>query len=159
MIDVRIRKYVKATLFIIPLAALMVWTLFPFYWTIVTSLKTSNQIITKPITYFPKPITFSNYMLAWELAGFSRYFMNSLLVSLTSMVLTVGCALMCGYALARYEFKGKGAFVILLLCTQFIPTAMMITPLFMIFKNLSMINTLWALIFTYTVFHIHSMPC
>jgi len=136
------------------LSLLLIWTLFPFYWTLVTSLKQSSQIIQKPITYLPNPITFNNYILAWSRAGFSRYFSNSIFVSLVSMVLTVICSLMCGYALARYRFKFKSTFIIILLSTQFIPSAMIITPLFLNFKQLNLINSHWSIIFTYTVFHV-----
>ncbi len=153
--NTRMKTLFKRILFIyLPVAVMIIWTLFPFYWTIVTSLKTSSQIITKPITYFPHPVTFNNYIKAWNVGGFSRYFMNSMLVSLVSMIFTIVCATMSGYALARYAFKGKQAFIVLLLCTQFIPSAMLIIPLFMIFNTIGMINTPWALIFTYTVFHI-----
>ena len=149
------KRHFRRKLFvIIPLVIATIWTLFPIYWTVVTSLKTSTQIAAKPITYVPSPLTFENYIKAWSVGGFSRYFLNSVFVSIMSMVFTVVLATMAGYAMARFRFKGKNAFLILLLCTQFIPTAMLIIPLFQIYKNLSLINSHWSLIITYSVFHI-----
>ncbi len=148
------RQLRRRILIIIPLVIAAIWTLFPIYWTVVTSLKTSSQIAAKPLTYLPVPPTFDNYIKAWSVGGFSRYFLNSVFVSVVSTVFTVVLATMDGYAMARYRFKGKGIFLILLLCTQFIPTAMLIIPLFQIYKSVSLINSHWSLIITYSVFHI-----
>jgi multiple sugar transport system permease protein len=132
----------------------VIWTLFPFYWTAITSFKTSAEIAAKPITYWPKQFTLENYVASWKVGGFSGYFRNSLKIALISTVFTVLFATMDGYALARYKFKGKNAFLLLLLCTQFFPTAMLIIPLFKIFNAARLINNHLCLILTYTVFHI-----
>ena len=131
-----------------------VWTLFPFYWTFVTSLKESAEIGAKPISYWPRLLTVENYVQAWKTGGFSGYFRNSLKVALISTFFTVMLSAMDGYALARFQFKGKTFFLLLLLCTQFFPTAMLIIPLFKIYNGAHLINNHWSLILTYTVFHI-----
>lgn len=136
------------------LTVAVIWTLFPFYWTLVTSFKESAEIASKPLTYWPAKFIFSNYSEAWKNGGFSTYFVNSLKVSLISTIFTVLFATMDGYALARYKYKGKTAFLLILLCTQFFPTAMLIIPLFKIFNMAKLINNHLALILTYTAFHI-----
>jgi len=136
------------------LTVAVIWTLFPFYWTLVTSFKESAEIASKPLTYWPAKFIFSNYSEAWKNGGFSTYFVNSLKVSLISTIFTVLFATMGGYALARYKYKGKTAFLLILLCTQFFPTAMLIIPLFKIFNMAKLINNHLALILTYTAFHI-----
>jgi len=148
------RTLQKSFLIYFPLFIATIWTLFPLYWTLVTSLKTSGQILSKPVTFLPFPATFEHYVKAWNIGGFSRYFLNSMFVSSISMIFTVAFATMAGYAMARYRFRGKRIFLLLLLCTQFIPTAMLIIPLFMIYNKLSLINTPWSLVITYTTFHI-----
>ncbi len=130
------------------------WTLFPFYWTAVTSFKDGAEIAAKPLTYWPAHFTAENYIQAWKNGGFSGYFLNSLKISLISTVFTVLLSAMDGYALARYKFRGKNVFLLLLLCTQFFPTAMLIIPLFKIYNAAQLINNHWSLILTYTVFHI-----
>ncbi|MGP3966048.1 carbohydrate ABC transporter permease, partial [Nonomuraea sp. 3N208] len=79
---------------------------------------------------------------------------NSLLVGLASLVATTVVALAGGYALARYQFRGKGAFMVGMLCTQFIPGALMIIPLFEIFRTVSLTNSLWSLVIAETVFQL-----
>lgn len=142
------------TVLYVLLAIAAVWTLFPLYWTFVTSLKTPAQISAKPLTYLAHPASFENYRKAWSTGGFSRYFLNSLVVSSISTIFTVVLATMDGYAMARYAFKGKRIFMLLLLSTQFVPSAMLIIPLFMIYLPMKLINTPWSLIITYTTFHI-----
>lgn len=147
------RNRTQILIYLVLLAAVC-WTLFPFYWTAVTSFKESAEIGGKPLTYWPRIFTVENYIQAWKRGGFSGYFLNSLKVSLISTVFTVLFSAMDGYALARYQFRGKNVFLLLLLCTQFFPTAMLIIPLFKIYNASHLINNHLSLILTYTVFHI-----
>lgn len=139
---------------IVPLVVFIGFIMFPFYWTFVTSLKAEGDIIKRPVRYLPNPLTFDNYITAWNDVGFSRYFFNSLLVSGVACLLTVISALFVGYALSRFRFKGKQCFLLILLCTQFIPSAMLIIPLFLVFSKLHLINNHWSLILVYTTFQI-----
>lgn len=148
------KKRRELTCIYLILLAAVIWTLFPFYWTFITSLKSSAEIAAKPITYWPVHVITENYSNAWKTGGFSRYFLNSLKVSLISTVFTVLFATMDGYALARYKYKGKNAFLLILLCTQFFPTSMLIIPLFKIYNMTHLINNHMSLILTYTAFHI-----
>lgn len=118
-----------------------------------TSFKPSAEITSKNVTYWPKTFTFQNYVEAWTRSGFSNYFKNSLFIAVFGVVFIVIISILTGYALARFKFKGKNAFMLLLLCTQFIPGAMLITPIFIIFKNLNMLNSLFALVLVNTTFH------
>lgn len=149
----RERRQRLALLYVLLVIA-TIWTLFPLYWTFITSLKNPRQISAKPLTYIALPPTIQNYISAWNVGGFSRYFANSLFVSVLSTIVTVILATMDGYAMARYRFKGKNAFMLLMLSTQFIPASMLIIPLFLIYLPMKLINTPWALIITYTTFHI-----
>lgn len=143
------KKRRELTCIYLILLAAVIWTLFPFYWTFITSLKSSAEIAAKPITYWPVHVITENYSNAWKTGGFSRYFLNSLKVSLISTVFTVLFATMDGYALARYKYKGKNAFLLILLCTQFFPTSMLIIPLFKIYNMTHLINNHMSLILTY----------
>ena len=139
---------------LLPLAAFVGFICFPFYWTLVTSLKVEGDIIKRPVRYLPDPATIQNYVTAWRDVGFSQYFLNSLLVSAVACLMTVASALLVGYALSRFTFKGKQPFMLVLLCTQFIPSAMLIIPLFITFSKLHLINNHWSLILVYTTFQI-----
>ncbi len=151
----KIRKCKDIVIYrIVPMLVFMLFICFPFYWTLVTSLKPEGNIIKRPVQYLPNPVTLDNYITAWKDVGFSNYFFNSLLVSLVACMMTVFSALLVGYALSRFKFRGKQPFMLILLCTQFIPSAMLIIPLFITFSKLDLINSYWSLILSYTTFQI-----
>ncbi|MBM7603130.1 multiple sugar transport system permease protein [Metabacillus crassostreae] len=136
--------------FRLPLAIMIAFTMFPFYWTINTAFKYDGDIIKRPLEYIPSSPTIENFVIAWSNVGFSTYFKNSLLIGLCTVVIVIILSTLSGYALSRYKFKGKRAFLLMLLCTQFIPRSMLIIPLFIIFKNLGLISSPLSLIITYT---------
>ncbi|MCI8888198.1 MAG: carbohydrate ABC transporter permease [Hungatella sp.] len=135
----------------IPLFFFLVITLAPFYWILVTSLKTSTEVFAKPITYWPKILTFENYTYLFSKLGFSRYFLNSLMVSCFTTFIVSMLALVGGYAMSRYGFKGKGMIYVLLLITQMFPAVVLMIPLFETMNKLRLINTLPSLILTCSV--------
>lgn len=132
----------------IPLILFLVITLAPFYWILVTSLKTSTEVFAKPLTYWPKLLTVENYQYLFTKLGFDTYFINSLIVSVSTTVLVSIFALIGGYAMSRYRFRGKGFVYVLLLCTQMFPAVVLMIPLFQTMNSLRLINSLWSLIIT-----------
>ena len=147
------KKVAEKCGFLAMIFGFLVFILLPIYWCLVTSFKPSAEITSKEVTYFPKDFTFLNYVEAWTKSGFSTYFKNSLFISVFGVIFVVILSVLTGYALSRFKFKGKNAFMLVLLCTQFIPGAMLITPIFIIFKNLNMLNSLFALVLVNTTFH------
>ncbi|WP_046176323.1 carbohydrate ABC transporter permease [Domibacillus indicus] len=138
----------------LPLAVMLVFTMFPFYWTINTAFKMDGDIVKRPVEYIPTAPTIDNFVIAWSNVGFATYFKNSLIVGVSTVALVLVLSILSGYALSRYKFKGKRAFMVMLLCTQFIPRAMLIIPLFLIFKNLGLISSPLSLIITYAAVEI-----
>ena len=136
----------KITFLYMPVFVLLVFTLFPLYWTIVTSLKYESDIVSLPIEYLPNPVTLENYVNAWNNVGFSIYFHNSIIVAIASMLLVTFFSVFVGYALSRFKFKGKSLFMFMLLSTQFLPAAMLIVPLFIIFREMNLLNNPLSLI-------------
>lgn len=147
-----LKKSLMKTAFVAVLSAILAFILFPIYWCLVTSFKPSAEITSKEVTYWPAAFTFENYVDAWTKSGFETYFKNSLFIAVLGVVFIVVISILTGYALARFRFRGKGLFMLVLLCTQFIPGAMMITPIFIIFKNLGMLNSLFSLVLVNTTF-------
>jgi multiple sugar transport system permease protein len=136
------------------LVMILIFILFPFYWTINTAFKNEGDIFKSTLQYFPNPATIHNFIYAWENVGFSNYFKNSLLVAITAVCFVVFFSILIGYALSRFRFRGKKAFTLILLCTQFIPNVMLIIPFFIIFKNIGLISNLLSLVITYTTFQL-----
>lgn len=148
------QKVDRVLTFYLPMAMMMLWTIFPIYWTLNTAFKPEGDIIQSPIEYFPSNFTFANFVNAWEDVGFETYFGNSALVGVLTVILTVILSIMAGYALGRYEFKGKRVFMLLLLMTQFIPRSMLIIPLFVMFSKMGLISNPLSLILIYSAVQI-----
>ncbi|NQX49346.1 carbohydrate ABC transporter permease [Paenibacillus tritici] len=148
------RKLGSRLLFYIPLVLTLVFVLVPFLWAISTSLKREGDVLSGVVRYIPSPATFENFVHVWNDNNFSQYFMNSVFVSVLSVVAITVLSVLNGYAMSRFKFKGKGAFMLVLLATQMMPVILFVIPLFLIFKNLGMINTPYALILFYIVLQV-----
>lgn len=150
MIKLR-RAFSSMLLFYIPMTLTLLFVLLPFLWNISTSLKRENDIISSTIHYLPNPITFDNFVKVWSVNKFSVYFLNSLFISLVAIVFVALLSIANGYALSRFKFTGKNAFMLILLSTQMLPVILFIIPLFLIFKSMGLMNTPYALILFYIV--------
>ena len=133
----------------IPLGLFLSFTLLPFYWMIVYAFRAEGS--TLPL---PWPLTLDHLSTVWNQLNFSTYFVNSTITAVFTLLFTVVLSLLAGYAMSRYEFKGKAPFMLALLATQFVPGAMLLIPLFIIFRQLGLIDSLLALIIADTVFQL-----
>ena len=140
------KRVIVRILFWIALLLFLVFICIPIYWCLSTSLKTQAEIISTQIVFWPSRMNFDNYVNAWVGSNFKQYFLNSLFITVFGVIGIVIVSLMTGYTLDRYKFKGKNAFMLILLCTQFVPGAMLLTPMFLIFKDMHLLNSLWALV-------------
>ncbi|MBI0299764.1 carbohydrate ABC transporter permease [Streptomyces sp. PRKS01-29] len=133
----------------LPLGLYLLFTLVPFYWMLLFALRPagSNALV-------PWPVTGEHFQKVWNERSFGIFFQNSMIVGVASLVMTTAVALAGGYALARFDFAVKKGFLLALLASQFIPGALMLVPLFEIFKNLQMINSLGSVIIAETVFQL-----
>ena len=120
--------------------------LFPVYWIVVTSLKTEQEIFRIPPTLLPEIINLKSYAAQVESGDFNmfRSFANSIGISLGSMAISVLLAVPASYSLARYRFKGKKMVTLAFLVTQMLPVSVILTPMFIIFKNLRLLNSPFA---------------
>ncbi|MEV8316600.1 carbohydrate ABC transporter permease [Streptomyces sp. NPDC059900] len=133
----------------VPLGLYLLFTLIPFYWMLLFAIRPAGST-----SLLPWPITFEHFDKVWTERSFALFFQNSVIVGLLSMLMTTLVALAGGYALARFDFKIKRGFMLALLCSQFIPGALMLVPLFQIFANLQMINSLGSVIIAEAVFQL-----
>ncbi|WP_443050498.1 carbohydrate ABC transporter permease [Streptomyces sp. NBC_00286] len=132
-----------------PLGAYLLFTLIPFYWILLFALREPGST-----SLVPWPMTFQHFEKVWTERSFGTYFENSVYVGIATLVMTTLVALAGGYALARFNFKIKRAFMLALLCSQFVPGALLLVPLFQIFAELQMINSLGSVIIAETVFQL-----
>lgn len=139
----------KALLYIILLFGAVVF-IFPFFWMISNSLMTLGETITRQLV--PKVPQWINYKEAWEQANFSKYFLNSVLVTLGTLTGLLFTSILAGYAFGRIEFKGKNILFGLFLATMMIPESVTLIPNYLLIRGTiiplpggTWINTYWAL--------------
>jgi len=127
--------------------------LFPVYWMVATSLKTSAAIFATPPQVVPSPPVFTAYSVAViNNPATIRAILNSTIISLGTMVLTLVLAAPAAYALARLHLRGGTLITLLLLITQLLPAIVIATPLFVLFSRIKLLNSYPALILADTTF-------
>jgi multiple sugar transport system permease protein len=121
--------------------------LFPVYWMIATSLKTSGAIFASPPQLVPSPLVFSAYIDAVINNPLTiRAIANSAIIGIGAMLLTLLLATPAAYALARLNLRGGALITLLLLITQLLPAIVIATPLFVLFSRIGLLNSYPALI-------------
>lgn len=129
--------------------------LFPLVMLVLTSLKTSAEASASPPTYWPEQISFENFAeLANTGAGLAQYILNSLIVSLGTVVGTVVLATLGGYGFARFRFPGRGFLFVLILSTLMIPFQAILTPLFLVLNQVHLLNSLLGVTLVYITFQL-----
>ncbi|WP_438433212.1 carbohydrate ABC transporter permease [Gorillibacterium sp. sgz500922] len=120
--------------------------LFPLYWMIVTSLKLESDIFLSHPTLIPVHVQWKSYtdQIASADNNILRSFLNSSIISVATMILSTMLAIPAAYGLARFQTPWKKLFILLFLITQMLPSSLILTPLFIEFKNLHLLNTFWA---------------
>src|ERR1700682_35039 len=107
----------------------------PLVWMFGTALKEQSEVFTWPPSVFPKLMHWDNFVQAWNGAHFSRYFINSTVVSVVSVLTNVFLGAMAGYAFARLRFPGRNFLFVVVMITLMVPNAVLIIPLFLMMKN------------------------
>jgi len=146
------RKLGNGLLIGFPLAFMLFFILGPFYWCVMTSFKKEVHIQSRPVYYYPPEPTFENYAHSWSQIGFDKFFFNSLIVSLSAMIFVVIVSVLVAYPLTRFKFRGRNAVLLTMLGTQFLPNAMLLIPLFLIYRNLGLLNSLVCVVISIITF-------
>ena len=117
--------------------------LFPVFWIVVTSLKTEQEIFQVPPTIFPKVLNLKSYAAQVETGDFNmfRSFGNSFIISVGAMLISVVLSVPASYGIAKYKFKGRKIMLLGFLVTQMLPVAVLLTPMFILFKGMHIYNT------------------
>ncbi|MFR8169811.1 MAG: carbohydrate ABC transporter permease [Marvinbryantia sp.] len=137
---------VKNVLLCIVSLIIMCILLFPVYWIFVTSLKTEKEIFQIPPTIWPQVLNLKSYAAQVETGDFNMFqsFANSFLISVGAMLISVVLSVPASYGIAKFRFKGKKVVLLGFLVTQMLPVAVLLTPMFIMFRNMHMYNTPWA---------------
>jgi ABC-type glycerol-3-phosphate transport system permease component len=141
----RVQKGVSRFLiYILAFGSAIMFT-FPFIWTLSSSLKTAQDIMAYPPTLVPSAVQWGNYYTAWTTVEFGPYFKNSIQVTGLALIGQTASALVVAYGFARFRFPGRNALFALCLSTMILPPEVTIIPLFIVFKNVGWVDTLYPL--------------
>jgi multiple sugar transport system permease protein len=142
------RRYRKTGLNLVAylvLIVISVISIFPFVWTVSTSLKGPGQIFAWPPDLIPAPIVWGNYRQVFETLPFARFFLNTIIYT---VAVTVGQLLFCslaGFSFARLRYPGRDLIFYLYLGTMMIPGSVTLVPSFILMRTFDWVNTMWAM--------------
>ncbi|GAA0330484.1 carbohydrate ABC transporter permease [Bacillus carboniphilus] len=121
---------------------------YPIFLMIMSSFKSQLEIFTSPLG-LPKSFSLENYVTVWEKVNFSGYFWNSLIVSVSSVFIVIFVSSLAGFYLARFQFKWNPFILFFFMIGLMLPMKLAIIPLYLIMKDLGLLNTLYSLIAVY----------
>jgi len=148
-----VRAKVKKIIFLLIAAVIFGVILFPPVVLFLTSIKTELDALSFPPKWIFKP-TLENYTEIFEFSPFARYLLNSFIVASlnTGVVLVLGS--FAAYSLARFRFKGADDIAFWILSVRMMPPVAAIIPIYIIMRNLRLLDTPWSLVITYLTFNL-----
>ena len=129
-------------------ALLLVITLLPFFWMFSVSLKPAAEPFAIPARLWPENPTLANYQHAFQ-PEFRRYFLNSTIVSLVTIVISISVGLLAAYSFSRFKLPGFGLLLVAIIVAQMFPVATILIPIFKFVRDLNLLNTYTALVMAY----------
>ena len=153
----RVIKILVQVLLYTFLVAMAIIVIFPFYWMIISSLKSTVEYRLPVPTLFPQKIMWGNYVEAFSAANLGRLFINTVLVGVVSTLLSLVITVLSAFAFARLEFKGKNALFGALLATMMIPGELFTITNYITVNNFGWLDTYTVLIvpFLVSIFYIY----
>lgn len=138
------------------LVLITLWTIFPFYWQLATSLRSDADTYAKEIAIIPTRITFEHYVSIFtaKTSQFGIQFWNSLWIALTTTLIAVVIAAMAGYSMTRLRYFGRSGLARALVYSYLAPGTVLFIPLFVMMNNIGLRDNHFGLIMTYLTFSV-----
>ncbi|WDR04134.1 carbohydrate ABC transporter permease [Devosia algicola] len=143
-------SYTKTTAFYALVLVIVVISVFPFYYAILTSFKSGTALF--QVDYWPTSFSWDNYISVFSQGAFPRNLLNSVFVATTTVLLALFLAVTAAFALSRVRFRGRSLLLMTILGVSMFPQIAVLAGLFEVIRALGIYNTPWALIFSYTIF-------
>jgi multiple sugar transport system permease protein len=134
------------------LTALSIFCIGPILWTFVTSLKYEADIVTSQMVYIPSRITLDNYVAIWTQSGFPTLVLNSLVVTSLTVTICLLTGTLAAYSFSRFSFPGRSQLMLGYLLVRMFPAVIIIIPLFILMRNLGLVDSRFGLALAYTSF-------
>jgi multiple sugar transport system permease protein len=127
---------------VLTVVAAILWA-FPLYWGVISSLKTEDELVRPYVELWPENLTFQHYVHALTATQIGAWYVNSIVVAVGVTFITVGSAMLCGYAISQLRFPGRTALWWLILGSFMVPISALIVNHFVLIASLGLVNT-WA---------------
>jgi multiple sugar transport system permease protein len=124
----------------------------PLVWTLLTSFKVEDDIVTRTMVYFPTRFTIDNYIKLWEQSGYPVLIVNSLITTTLTVLICLVTGTIAAYAFSRFSFPGRTPLMLGYLVVRMFPAVLMIIPLFIVMRNIGLLDTNAGLAVAYTSF-------
>jgi trehalose/maltose transport system permease protein len=138
---------VKRTLFWLLVAFIIVYTIFPFAWAVISSIKPTSELFATPIDYWPSKIYTGFYRYVFNNGEFTRALRNSIIVSIATVAIALTLGAFCAYAMGRMKVRGKTVILYLILSMTMFPQIAILGSLFQMIRSVHLFDRLPALIF------------
>jgi len=136
--------------FYLLVAVILIYAVFPFYYAIVTSLKTGTDLFR--VDYFPFSLSWENYASLFQHQPFARNILNSIAVAVAVVALSLLLGVTAAFALGRIHFRGRGLLLFTILSVSMFPQVAVLSGMFELIRALDIYNNLLALVFSYMIF-------
>ncbi|HEY6918726.1 MAG TPA: carbohydrate ABC transporter permease [Tabrizicola sp.] len=144
------QKLLSTIAFYALVVVIVVFSVFPFYYAIVTSFATGTELF--KVNYLPKAFDWGNYTQVLGGRNFIQSIVNSVFIATTTVVFALFLAVTASYALARVRFRGRGLLLMMILAVSMFPQIAVLAGLFELVRFLGIFNTPWAMIMSYVIF-------
>jgi raffinose/stachyose/melibiose transport system permease protein len=148
-VGVRAGRLSRKTLINLLIVVILIVEIYPLFWILTSSFKTQNQFETEPLWSLPTHINFQNYIDAWNTAHLGTDAINSITVTLVSMFFILILGSGAAFALEVMVWKGRGSVLLFVVGGLMVPIQLILLPLFSIYFDLGITNSLAPLIITY----------
>ncbi len=144
------RKLIGRAAFYLLLALIIFYTVFPFYWAVVSSLKSGSELFN--VNFIPRDPDWSNYVAVFREQPFGRNILNSIFVACSTVLLSLALAVAAAYALGRVSFRGRAPLLFVILGVSMFPQIAVLSGMFELIRALGLYNNLLALTLSYMIF-------
>jgi trehalose/maltose transport system permease protein len=146
----KLKKLVGRAAFYLFLLAIIFYTVFPFYWAIVSSLKAGSALF--QVDFWPPHPAWDNYVAVFREQPFGRNILNSVFVAVSTVVLSLGLAVLAAYAMGRIQFRGRTTLLFVVLGVSMFPQIAVLSGMFELIRAMGLYNNLLALTLSYMIF-------
>jgi trehalose/maltose transport system permease protein len=146
----KVKKLIGRIAFYLFLVVIVFYTVFPFYWAIVSSLKAGSDLF--KVEFWPSQPAWDNYVAVFREQPFGRNILNSVCVAVSTVVLSLALAVAAAYALGRIQFRGRTILLFTILGVSMFPQIAVLSGMFELVRALGLYNNLLSLTLSYMIF-------